>query len=227
MKYFTLFLTVLSSALIYESKSHAQLANGTSDVMRRFASDDQQVRSLARHDLSKERADLIKQLTAFIKDNAHSQRNFGKVKDVMGALGDIRATESMNVLLQHIGYPFTAEVDDSTDKVGITIFIDARLPATEALIAMGDQSVDPVIEKLSATDHPIETEACIIVLRHLRTRYIRERIVLLAESGINEQTKIRLNRALKIYDEWLPAAERTKRLLERLKELPLTPPTDK
>jgi hypothetical protein len=176
--------------------------------------------------LAEERARIIEQLTDGIERNARFSKKFDSVRSAMLTLADMHAVESIDILIRHIGYPFTAEQDDLQIAPPRVTYIDERAPAVAALTKIGPACIDPVIEKLTTSDREVERIGLVSVLRQLKVPFTRERLLLMAENA-DVQGKANLATALKMYDEWLPPAERTKRLLERLKELPLTPTVDK
>jgi hypothetical protein len=86
------------------------------------------------------------------------------VTRAMYALGELRATQSVDVLVRYIGFPLNQpellHMGSGLMRKGIR----KSCPATDALIRIGDPAVNPVIARLAETDSMIEMRAGLSVL---------------------------------------------------------------
>jgi hypothetical protein len=178
------------------------------------------VRAEARRELLHERNSTISQLISAIEEKADRSSNHAFVRDAMTVLGDIRASEAIDVLVRHIAYPRTATIEDrqftSAGRISIG---DAGLPAIDALVKIGEPCVDAVIMKIRTTTVANERIACVGVLRRLKVPFMRERLGA-AVAVSNEREGESVREALMLFDEWVSPEERVKRLHSRIKEYP-------
>jgi hypothetical protein len=225
-RWFLLCVLLIGLVLLIDFSTIGQELDKPTDRIADLLSDDASVRDRARNALAQERARIIKRLEEGITSKAQHAVNLYHVRNGMNALADMHAVESTEFLIRYVGYPFTAEGPHTSPPLHVLAPIESQAPAVTALVRIGPSCVEPVISRLKSTDQHVERIALIAVLKELSTPYTRERLVVASEKS-DDQERANLATALRIYDEWIPAAERTKRLLERLKELPLTPPTGK
>jgi hypothetical protein len=138
-------------------------------------------------------------------------------------LGELRATEAIDVLLRFVAYPRPAEIMDSFRLDNrIVLDVDGR-PAIEPLVKIGEACIDPILAKLKTTDNDSERLACVTVLARLGTRSasakvgIRARLVHETETATGAEQEA-LRRALASFDRWLPLKERVERDTKLLRE---------
>jgi hypothetical protein len=136
----------------------------------------------------------------------------------MSVLGDLRATEAIDVLVKHIGYPWTAKIDDRVIVSPARIAFGGSGPAVDALVRIGEPCVDAVIWKIRTTKVQEERIACVNVLRRLGIPFTRERLEK-SKRTATEKAEASLDEALRLYDEWLSPEERAKRMQKKLTEL--------
>lgn len=139
-------------------------------------SKDEAVRNKGQQEILKVRADLVAQLSMIIVDHTNQTSEPRPVEKVIDVLGELRAPESVDVLVEHIGFPFVAypkKVDSGRRAIER---IDSRmgksledyLPAIRALVKIGAPCILPVAKKLATTTNRNEFEACEAVLVSLR-----------------------------------------------------------
>jgi hypothetical protein len=196
---------------------NGQESGSASDRFQRLLSKDREARLQARRELVEDRKALIAQLSSAIQEKAQQTSNEHVVRELMSVLGDIRATEAIDVLVRHIGYPRTAKIDDRTHD-GITgfSFMDSG-PAVDALVRIGEPCVDAVIWKIRTTKVREERVACVAVLRRLKSPFMRQRLEK-SKKTATEKAEASLDEALRLYDEWLPPEERVMRMQRTIKE---------
>jgi hypothetical protein len=188
-----------------------------SDRFQALLSNDREGRVQARRELAEDRRDLIAKLSRAIEEKTQRTSNEHVVGELMSVLGDMQATEAIDVLVKHISYPRTAKIDDRVrDGVSGFSFIDSG-PAVDALVRIGEPCVDAVIWKIRTTKVQEERIACVGVLRRLKTPFMRERLEK-PKTTATETAEASLNEALRFFDEWISPEERVKRIQRKLEE---------
>ena len=214
---FTTAIALLGLLTLSRFPALAQVPDRSADVVADILSDERTVRALARDQLTRERERTIKRLVDSIEEKVQFSAKVDSVRNAMMVLADMHAVESIDVLIRHIGYPTTAEIDDGLIGRPFFAWVD-NTPSVAALVKIGPSCIDPVISKLKTTDREVEHLALVSVLRQLDTPFMRERLVLATEKA-DGSAKTNLTNALKMYDEWIPPAERKKRLFDRLEQM--------
>ena len=167
---------------------------------------------------------MISHLVTVVSDAKYAS-DFPTVKAAMSTLGDIRATEAIDVLVSHIGFPGVGVEDDEDtippiaegriSPLAIPTPIERRLPAVGALVNIGEPCIDAVIEKIGTTDSGTERHACVAVLKGLSGPSVRARIEQAIQTAPQKKCEA-LKMGLKLLDEKPLSAEELK---QKLKEL--------
>lgn len=124
------------------------------------------------------RKHLITRLIGIIKEKENRTKNQASVHAAILILGEIRALEAIEALVEYIGFPRLYETEAGIISVQGGSMLDRGLkgigntyPAVQALINIGEPCLDNVIDKLSLTDHLAERTPCLAVLVGLRQRH--------------------------------------------------------
>jgi len=161
--------------------------------IERLLSKDGQEIYQAQNELITSRKDLITQLIDIIKEKENRIKNQASVRAAMFILGEMRAVEAVQVLVDHIGFPQVYEYTGESIPVdaeggmlhrGIKGF-QKTYPAVKALIKIGEPCFSDLISKLSSTDHMTEKKACLGVLVGLRQR---DSVIEMLKDAINKET---------------------------------------
>jgi hypothetical protein len=122
------------------------LAADDGDVYRMMRSEDIQERTAAANKLLDERGGTISALENVIRDLAGDSSRRGTVKSAIDVLGELRAEEAIPLLVQNL----TLEVfyKETKRTQGVTDLF----PAVGALIKIGIQSIDPVLQRSTQAD---------------------------------------------------------------------------
>ncbi len=135
-------------------------------------STDKGIRERGRRELLTAQSELVAQLSKNIADHANGDASHEGVKETMYVLGELRSVEAIDVLVEHIGFPFIhypERVDSGRRARHARPLrwkpLEADLPAIRALVNIGPPCISPVVKKLAATDNKTEYDACEIVLR--------------------------------------------------------------
>jgi len=174
----------------------------TTSVERLLSKDGQEIYE-AQNELLTARKDLIARLINIVKNNENRLKRQASVRAAMFILGEMRAVEAIEALVEHIGFPFVYEGEPMiVDIEGGMIHrglkgIGKTYPAVSALIKIGEPCLGDVITKLSSTDHLLEEKACLGVLVGLRQR---DSVIEMLKDAIKKKTdskkKDRLQRGL-------------------------------
>lgn len=147
----------------------------------------------ARDELVAARKVLVGDLVAIIKEKKNRLRKRASVEAAMFILGEMRAVEAVQVLVDHIGFPQVYEYTGESIPVdaeggmlhrGIKGF-QKTYPAVKALIKIGEPCLSDLISKLSSTDHMTEEKACLGVLVGLRQR---DSVIEMLKDAIKKET---------------------------------------
>lgn len=189
----TFFLLLqLGSVIAGETESRYQT------VVRHLLSDSQQKRKHAEGQIIEERKTI-----AVIRHEKNRLQRPDSVRRAIRLLGEMRAAEGVDVLAEHIGFPYLAPFGTPMGGAGGHQFVDKSpeelFPAIDALLEIGEPSVDPILEKIAKTDSGVELNAYVAVLRGLEKRKnVRDRLARMTENAPPCRQK-RLRKAV----EWL------------------------
>jgi len=174
-------------------------------VLRGLLSDSEQVRKDAEKEIIKERTSTVAELVRMIRDEENRLQRPDSVDRAMRLLGELRATEGIDVLIEHMGFPILAEFGTPMGITGGGYLVGKSpaelFPAVNALIAIGEPSVGPILKRIAENDSVVERRAFVAVLRELEKRTaIREQFVreVTKSSG---RPKERLQHALGWFDD--------------------------
>jgi hypothetical protein len=120
-------------------------------AVERLMSKDGQEIAAARDELLASRKMLIAQLIDIVDDEEDRAHNKASVETAMYILGEMRALEAIDVLVDHLGFPFT-------ENGGITVMHGGMMfqrledagrmyPGVDALIKIGEPCLDAVLAK--------------------------------------------------------------------------------
>lgn len=164
---------VIGPALALGQHAQSTMATEqTSAVANRaqmLLSADKSVRDGARQDILDAHNKLIARLSENIANHANHRDSQEGVAESIRLLGELRSTKSIDVLVDHIGFPLVGY----PDKLEFPPFRPGQplrdsLPAIGSLIKIGPAAVLPVARKLVATESDLEYQACCDVLYSLR-----------------------------------------------------------
>ena len=160
----------------------------------------------AQDELVAARKELVGELIAIIREKENRVRKKPSVEAAMFVLGEMRAVECVELLVENIGFPYVREPDSEPRPgprggMGTIVYglkgIQKVYPGVEALIKIGEPCLGTIIRKLSSTGHVTEKKACLAVLVALRGRSTS---VALLKEGIGRETDLkkryRLQRSL-------------------------------
>jgi len=221
--YLSLFLSMTLFSVHLDNILRAQQPAPT--IIEMITGDDLTVRARAQKQLLNERTKLIQSLMAQIKKDAQSAKNVWKVRDMMNVLGDIHASESIPVLLQFAGYPHTSpdagRVEPDPRPSFAIGFFDESMPATDALVKIGEPAIGPIVDKLTRTNSKMERISLATALRRIDSPFGRSRLVDAATGAKGDEQTSGLNEAIRIYDAWTPTSKRVKEIQEHFNALEL------
>jgi hypothetical protein len=141
---------------------------GTPSTLRELLlSDDEAGRIRARNQILGLRAAHIAELSTIVRD-ADSQLNRpASVQNAIEILGDLRAVEAIDVLVNSIAFPFVRYSDPPITPAW-TISRDAEFPSANALAKIGEPSIMPVAKRIAVCD-AFDYLGCQAVLMQLRS----------------------------------------------------------
>jgi hypothetical protein len=212
-------IMILLALVVNWVSLNAQEPGISSDRTGRLLSEDREVRALARREFAADRSALIAKLSRAIEEKAQRTSNEPVVEDLMSVLGDMRATEAIDVLVKHIGYPTTAKIDDGVHTSAARIYFFDGGPAVGALVRIGEPCVDAVIWRIRTTKLQVERIACVSVLRRLGIPFTRDRLEQSKKTATETAEEASLDEALRLYDEWVSPEERVERIQKKLEEI--------
>jgi hypothetical protein len=139
----------------------------------------------ARAQLIAARKRLIKQLIEIITEEQNRRGKRAVVNSAMLVLGEMRAVEAVDVLVEYIGFPELIAPGWATPhQIGGMGRGTHRLPAVDALIKIGEPCLDAVMGKLAGTESGLAQKACLRVLRGLRDR---EYVIYMLEKAVEKE----------------------------------------
>lgn len=140
-------------------------------AVQRLMSKDGEVLYTARDELVAGRKELIGQLIDIIRKKENRIYNKTRVRAAMYILGEMRAVEAVEVLVEHLGFPHTGEggvVVMHGGMLGSSLKAAGKMyPGVDALIKIGEPCLDAVVAKLES---PVIVRPYVAVLVGLRGR---------------------------------------------------------
>lgn len=161
----------------------------------------------ARDELVAARKVLVGDLVAIIKEKKNRLRKRASVEAAMFVLGEMRAVEAVEVLVDHIGFPYVhegggyapLEVEGGMWHKGLK-GIGRIYAAAQALIKIGEPCIESIMNKLSVTEGMNERLACFGVLVDLKGEATGQSMLKDAIEGETEsKKKERLQRSLEFW----------------------------
>jgi hypothetical protein len=151
-------------------------------VVRGLLSDSEQERKNAESQIIKDRNIMVMKLVALIREEDNRFKRPDSVDRAMRLLGEMRAPAGVDILVEHIGFPILAEFGTPRGGTGGKSQMGKSpadlFPAVNALIAIGQPSIEPILKKIANDDDVVARRAYIEVLRELENRTaIRKRFV--------------------------------------------------
>jgi hypothetical protein len=134
---------------------------------------DAAVREQGRQEILTARTELVTELSQIVREfSNHATGEKCPAHDAMRLLGDLRASEGIDVLVERIGFPFVRypEAVDGPEPGGIIQlntpghYLQDYLPAINALRSIGKACIFPVAKKWALSSSRIERNACEAVL---------------------------------------------------------------
>ncbi|MHC4646344.1 MAG: hypothetical protein ACYTBJ_12660 [Planctomycetota bacterium] len=155
-------------------------------AIERLLVDDSQTIKQAQDELVAARKELISRLVDIIGKVENRVKKRASVRAAMYVLGEMRAVEGIDVLVEHIAFPWVREpwpewypgpgVSGGTWQKGLK-GIGKIFPAVDALIKIGEPCLGRVMQKLVSTDRMLEEDACLGVLVGLREKMVVEQML--------------------------------------------------
>ena len=186
-------------------------------VMERLLSKDPVQVNQARDELVLARRDLIGQLKRIIEDPNNRAYKSPSVEAAMFILGEMRAFEAVDVLVEHIAWPIVQKPDEPRhpweirSRYMVTTLASFRgFPSVDALVRIGEPSVDPVFRRLTAARGEFELKAYLSVLIWLRDReYILGRLNQLLLKAPDPEHRLMLEQAVRLVTNEPPVDDRS------------------
>lgn len=173
-------------------------------LVRGLLSDSEQVRKNTEKQIIKERSIVVAELISAIRDKENRLQRPDSVDRAIRLLGELRAREGVETLIEHVGFPVLAEFGTPMGITGGGYLVGKSpselFPAVNALIRIGEPTIGPILERIADNDSVVERRAFVAVLRELEKRTaIREQFVreVTKSSG---RPKERLQHALGWFD---------------------------
>lgn len=174
------------------------------DVVRGLLSDSEQERKDAENSILNERNIVVSKLIQIIREEDNRSMRPVSVDRAMRLLGELRAPEGVNVLIENIGFPILFEFGTPRGGTGGNSLVGKSpaelFPAVNALIAIGEPAIGPILKKIANDDAVVERRALIAVLRELdKKTAIRDQFVREVEKS-SGRSQERLRHALSWFD---------------------------
>jgi hypothetical protein len=157
------------------SASDGTQLNPKKPAVERLLSEETAEIAEATEELIETRKQLIRQLIELIENEQNRQLRHPCVRSAIYILGEMRALEAIDVLVEHIRYPEGIVVDGLIIDVGPALLrgggvsgIERICPAVPALIKIGHPCLGKVMTKLYSTEPSYEVDGCLAVLIGLR-----------------------------------------------------------
>jgi len=175
-------------------------------AVQRLMSKDGEILFPARDELVATRKQLIGELIAIIEEKENRIGKQASLRAAMYVLGEMRAVEAIDVLVEYIGFPRVMGVGEPVVTDVSTSMLSHNLkdtreiyPAVDALIKIGEPCVDPVVGKLGSS---VNMRACLGVLVGLRGRdWTVETLTTAMEKETDAEKKRWLKRSLDVLAE--------------------------
>ena len=145
--------------------------------------EDQGIRQRAQENILARRTNDIFELVEIIKDPKNEQK-IDVVKRAIFCLGELRAVEATNALIDRLIYPYDKPILDEWtighNARAETRSVEEWYPAAAALIKIGRPCLPSVLAKVSQTDDGTEIAVCSHILNTLCKK---EELVLLVQKA--------------------------------------------
>ena len=185
----------LTSLSIVSLLSIGTLSGTTkTSTLERLLSNDVNVIEKAKNELITTRKDLIERLIKIVNQKENRIKREASVRAAIIVLGEMRAVEAIELLVDNIGFPYVREpyseprpgplAGSGTIGRGLS-GIQKTYPGVGALIKIGEPCLRHVIDKLSSTGGVSEQQACLGVLVGLRQR---DFVVDMLKEAANKET---------------------------------------
>lgn len=148
----------------------------------------------ARDELVTARKSLIAGLIKIVEQKENRIKKEPSVRAAIFVMGEMRAVEAIEMLVDHIGFPYVQEGGDEPRpgppagmgslKRGLR-GAQKTYPAVAALVKIGEPCLGAVITKIASTENVNERKACLGVLLGLRQR---DFIIKMLDDTINNET---------------------------------------
>ncbi len=172
-----------------------------------ITSDQEDTRHRAYEEVLRARTEMINILRGVLRDWRLGRANYDSVELSMRLLGKIRAIEAVPELVSLVGLPkvyyvvMAGSANGAKDDNGDVYQGDWQIapqrwedsldlfPAVGALVAIGEPSIPPVLDKLRVSDDPLEIGPCVGVLVQLKGR--TDSGLLLTRTALEEKDEAR------------------------------------
>lgn len=220
---FVLSCTLGASSLIFSGDDKP---SGDEDAIRKatqmLLSDDPAVRARGSEMMRQHYSQQVAALKELIRDKDNFMHHTKSVEASIGLLGEMRAVEAVDLLIDVIRYPECAHPDaKSVEEIACTLRsrrgrgslstgfgpIKDEYPAVRALIRIGEPCLDKVIERIANQNSTGARDPLVVVLKGLKPHApVRKRIedAITAASGHRREN---LEQALKFLDQPTPTLE--------------------
>lgn len=148
-------------------------------TLERLLSNDVNVIEEAKDELIATRKYLIDGLIKIVNQKENRIKREASVRTAIIVLGEMRAVEAVQVLVDNIGFPYVMEpwsepMPGPPAGMGTIVpglnGIQKTYPAVGSLVMIGEPCLDAVINKMASTENVNEQKACLGVLIGLRQR---------------------------------------------------------
>lgn len=163
-------------------------------ALQRLLSKDVIAIKKAQNELIAARKNLISGLIKIVEQKENRIKKDASVRAAIFVLGEMRAVEAIELLVDNIGFPYVKEpwseprpgppAGMGTIRPGLS-GIQKTYPAVGALVKIGEPCLCHVIDKLSSTGGVSEQKACLGVLVGLRQR---DFMIEILNDTINKET---------------------------------------
>jgi len=178
-------LSVMGATVVTEHKP---------TLLQRLLSDDTHEIREAENEIITSRKRLIEDLKSMVGKSENRTRRQLSVRAAILILGEMRAVECVELLVQNIEFPYVREPDSEprpgppvgagTIGVGLKA-VERSYPAVQSLVKIGEPCIDEIMKKLSVTNNVAELNACLAVLVGLRDRPY---VIGMLERAVEEET---------------------------------------
>jgi hypothetical protein len=184
-------------------------------TLERLLSNDVNVIEEAKDELIATRRNLIEGLIKIVNQKENRIKREASVRAAIIVLGEMRAVEAVELLVDNIGFPYVMEpwseprpgppAGMGTIGLGLSR-IQKTYPAVGALVKIGEPCLNAVINKIASTENVNEQKACLGVLINLKPR---NSVICMLEDAANKETDTKKK------DRLQHSLDMLKRLLEQ------------